>query len=477
MQPGRKATEPIDDGTIAGEIKKIVGKRNFEHWFANKTILTATDDVLTVGVSSPFLLGWMQKQFRGAVTAAAQRLLGKSARVEFQVDSRVSLSNDGGKMDSADERKPNHDALPAADAPTCSTAVEKSPRTPGRRRFQSLHDFVTGTCNELALTAARQVCHLPGGRWNPLFIHGGVGTGKTHLLEGIYSEIRASCPSLQIAYLTSEAFTNYFTHALRNKTLPSFRQRFRSIDVLLVDDIDFLDSKKAIQEEFLHTFEQLVSHDRQIVLASDRHPKLLTKLSDELVTRFLSGLVCRIDAPDLETRTEIVKKLATRRQANITSNALAYVARRFSRNVRELEGAMNCLETYHQMTGRRIGVTAARQILSDLERDCVKVVSIADIERAVCHTFGLPAGELRSSKRSRSISQPRMLAMFLARRHTQAAYSEIGQYFGGRNHSTVMSAENRVKSWIGEKRAIQVAADPWPLHDLLDTIEQQMVAG
>lgn len=473
MQPETKAIRPpqeFDEETIHHELQEQVGPRHYEHWFHKKITLSCADDELIVGVGSPFLLAWMQKHFRSEVTRAAQSVLGPSARVRFEVDARVAL---GAQSEQKNPSKPGAAAAGRKTAPAARPAGTPA----GGRRFANLADFVQGECNLLAATAARQICETPGERFNPLFLHGGVGTGKTHLLEGIYRRTRRTFPSLQVMFLTAEAFTNYFTQALREHTLPGFRQRFRNVDVLLVDDIDFLDAKRVIQEEFLHTFQQLESHGRQIVLTSDRHPRLLSKLSDELVTRFLSGLVCRIEPPDLETRKHIVERKAAHMKGGVSAEALTFVAGRFKNNVREVLGALNCLETYHHMTQKRIGLSAARNILADLERDCIRIVRISDVEEAVCTLFGLEAKDLKSSRRHRSVSQPRMLAMFLARKHTQAAYSEIGHYFGGRNHSTVISAEKKVKHWLNTQTLVKVASQTWPVADILESLEQQLDAG
>ena len=223
------------------------------------------------------------------------------------------------------------------------------------RRFADLSEFVRGPCNAMALTAARQVCERPDGASGPLFVYGPVGMGKTHLLEGLYRELRRRHPGKQAVYLTSEQFTNHFTQAFRDRTLPAFRHRFRTVDVLLVDDIDFLDAKRGVQEEFLHTCQQLESHGKLLVACGDCHPRLLTKLSEELKTRFLSGMVCRLEPPDLETREQIVIAKASRLDADISPEALKYVARRFTNSIRELEGALCCLQLCHRMTGKARG--------------------------------------------------------------------------------------------------------------------------
>ena len=294
-------------------------------------------------------------------------------------------------------------------------------------------------------------------------------------MEGIYQQIRRLYPALQVTFLTAESFTNFFTQALREHSLPSFRQKFRNIDVLLIDDIDFLDAKKVTQEEFLHTLKQLESHGRQVVMTSDRHPRLLTKLSEELTSRFVAGLVCRIEPPDFETRREIVGRLAERLPADFTVEALTFVARRFRHSVRELVGALNCLQNWYSLSQKRIGVTVARKVLSELERDCIRIVGLSDIEKAVCTMFGLKSDELKSSRRTLRVAQPRMLAMFLARKHTRAAYSEIGDYFGGRNHSTVISAERKVRGWLDEDGEIRAAGTSWSVSEVVESLEQTLL--
>lgn len=345
------------------------------------------------------------------------------------------------------------------------------------RRPMELSDLVVGSGNELALAAARKVCDEVPAPFNPLYLFGNVGIGKTHLLEGISRQLRRQHPGLNVLMMTAEQFANCFTQALRDKTLPSFRQKFRNVDALLIDDVDFLDNTRVIREEFLHTFTELADRGRAIVLTADRHPKLLSKLGDELVTRFMSGLICRVEAPDQATRERIVQMKAARMGTDISEEALMWVAQKFRNNVRELEGALNCLHTWYTMSERRVGLATARQILADLERDCLKIVRLADIEQTICTLFGVRPRELKSSSRARTVSQPRMLAMFLARKHTQSAYQEIGQHFGGRNHSTVMAAEKKVGEWLDSNSELHLGGRDWNIRELMDTLEQQLLAS
>lgn len=470
-------------------LRAKIGEHNFQHWFVNRSQVSLESSTFSVSVGSTFLSTWMQRRFASDVLAVAREVL-PGCSVDWRIDE--NLEADG----VSDESSESGEQLPATLSQQVVSAGsakpqrgEAQPRSNDRgsnhrgstrregRRFAKLEGFVQGACNELAVTAARQVASHPGERFSPLYIHGGVGVGKTHLAEAIYCEVRKQNPESQVIFMTAESFGNQFTHALRNQSLPSFRARFRNVDVLIIDDIGFLNGKPGMQEEFLHTFKQLSSHGKQIVVTADCHPRLMSKMSGELTTRFLSGLVSRLEAPDLQTRQQIVRLKMQPFAGQVSEDAMNFVARRFTHSVRELEGALNTLRTWYAMTKKKVSVQTARQALSELERDCIRVVRLPDIEAAVCQLFGIDACDLKSDKRTRSVSQPRMLAMFLARRHTQAAYKEIGDFFGGRNHSTVVAAEKKVDTWLRSEKELTFAGRNWHLSDVMESIEQQLLAG
>ena len=473
-------------GCFLDALRAKIGEHNFQHWFVSRSQVSLESSTFCVSVGSTFLSTWMQRRFASDVLAVAREVL-PGCSVDWRIDE--NLEADAASHDSSESELPESGStLPAKPAQqVVSAGSVKLPSQRGGaqrvstrregRRFAKLDGFVQGACNELAVTAARQVASYPGERFSPLYIHGGVGVGKTHLAEAIYCEVRKQNPESQVIFMTAESFGNQFTHALRNQSLPSFRARFRNVDVLVIDDIGFLNGKPGMQEEFLHTFEQLSSHGKQIVVTADCHPRLMSKMSGELTTRFLSGLVSRLEAPDLQTRQQIVRLKMQPFAGQISEDAMNFVARRFTHSVRELEGALNTLRTWHAMTEKKVSVETARQALSELERDCIRVVRLPDIEAAVCQLFGIDACDLKSDKRTRSVSQPRMLAMFLARRHTQAAYKEIGDFFGGRNHSTVVAAEKKVDTWLRSEKELSFAGRNWHLSDVLESIEQQLLAG
>jgi chromosomal replication initiator protein len=479
------AGEPPPLDQVLAALEQRVGTRSFAHWFRGQVAFALDADEFVVRLASPFLLNWMQKHFRAAMISAAAEVLGPSSRVRFEVDGRLAALDEEPQHPATRTLGASGSLVAIATAPS-APRLASSPRSrsgtgettaPPRRRDSDLADFIEGDCNRLALTAARQVAETPGARFNPLYLHGTVGIGKTHLLEGVHRHLRRRFPALRALLLTAEMFANHFTEALRARTLPAFRQKFRHLDVLLVDDVDFFDGKRMIQEEFLHTFKQLESQHKQLVLTADRHPRLLLKSSDELTTRFLSGLVCRLEPPDAQTRRNIVAARARRLEVPFADEALEYVASRFRNNVRELEGALNCLTTWHSMTGKRVSAAAARRVLSDLERDCIRVIQPADVEATVCQFFGVLPEDLRSARRHQVIARPRMVAMYLMRKHTRAAFTEIGRYFGGRNHATVMSAARKVQQWVDSGASIPALAGEWPAGELLANLEQQLMAS
>lgn len=528
MQPDNLAPVPagaLPEELILRSFAAAIGRRRYEHWFHQKTRFKVEGDELVIAVTNPFLVTWLPQNFRPALIAAAQPVLGLSANVRFEVSCESAIEAGPAALKAVLQQSPVAQ-VPAAPARRSSAAAVRSESTnlavaPSRkatpqadtarpaekpvpavlrvkkepqlttatvkpvteassrptRRYADLMEFVGGSCNEFALSAARQISLAPGAQFTTLFVHGPVGVGKTHLLEGICREIKSRFASRQVVYLTAEAFANFFTQALREHKLPSFRQRFRSVDVLIIDDIDFLVGKPGIQEEFLYTLQQLESHGRQVVVAAHGHPRLLTKMSDELRTRFLAGMVCRIDAPDVTTRRRILESKALRNSVEFSPEVFQFMADRFRNNVRELEGAFNTLCAYQRMQGRKLSVTAARHVLADLERDCIRVVRLADIEQAVCSLFGVSVEDIKSSKRQKSLSQPRMLAMYLARKHTRSAYAEIGDFFGGRNHSTVIAAEKKILASLKVEEPIMIHTQTWRVNDLVEALEQQLQAG
>ena len=484
------ASVPSD--TALGEAVRLgVGDQNFCHWFENRSRFEATGDQLIVHVANPFICSWIMKRFRKQLTAAAVDLLGQSAGFTVHVDGTL-----GGKADVPKQTEPQSAQTAAVTTSSRSKSnlqtrasvtaelqrtddpTRLTTRQPVRRRFRSFHSFVSGPCNELSVMAARQISEAPGERFNPLYLHGSTGVGKSHLLESIYGEIRKTRPELNVLFLSSESFTNYFTSALAGRSVPSFRQRFRNVDVLLVDNIEFLGNKNATQEEFLHTIDQVIDHGGQLVLTSDRHPRLLTKHREELTARFVGGLVCKIEKPAECTRRKLVESLALPHRDQLSNGALSYIASHGGRNARELQGSVNSLVSHAALRRGRITTAQARSLLGNLKDECRHLIRINDVERVVCEAFGVSVQDMRSKTRRKAISCPRSVAMYVARNLTKVAWREIGQYFGGRDHSTVVAAAKRVNGWVNENVTVDVPnscrGNTWG--EVVQEIEERLLA-
>ena len=313
-----------------------------------------------------------------------------------------------------------------------------------------------------------------GRAFNPLLIHGGIGLGKTHLLEGINQGLKQSHPKLQVVQLTAEAFTNAFLESMRSGTLNGFRARFRGAGGLIVDDIQFLAAKRATMFEFLYTFNALYDRGAPIILSADQHPRQTPRLTDELVTRFVAGMVARIEPPDAATRQAILKAKASARGVDVPEIVLAYIADHLRASVRELEGALYTVIAQAVLTGRRIDLGLAQSALRDSIRHTTTSVGLRDIERVVCNLFQVKAEALRSDSRTQALAYPRMIAMFMSRRHVGAAYSEIGRHYGGRNHTTVIAAERKVEKWLRSEKRIALLPGFETVADLLYNLERAL---
>jgi chromosomal replication initiator protein len=446
-------------------VSERIGERRYHLWFHQKTKFTWGEDRLIVGVPNHFYQEWLQKTFVEAVRSAAQQVLGRVMEITFAIDPELFQAARREQAEPAatksvdppekpaTKRTPHQTSLPA---PVQAATIAK-PTSEGKRprRWHRLGDFVVGPNNGVAHASALSIVESPGQEANPLVLHGPVGTGKTHLLEGIYAGLRKQHSELQVRFSTAEEFTNRFVQAMRLGKLSAFRQHYRQCDALLVDDIDFLASKRATQEEFLHTFDALQSAGRQIVLTCDCHPRLADEFTPELGDRLLGGAVWGLTPPDADTRLGILRMKSSRHSPPIGDDVLQYVAGQLRGNVRELEGALHTLQHVSRVTGRPVELPLAREALADFLRHAVRVVHIEDVDRAVCEVLRLEAGALHGKQRSWAVSHPRMVAMYLARKHTNAAYSEIGRHFGGRNHSTAVAAEKKVRGWLqGDDRMV-----------------------
>jgi chromosomal replication initiator protein len=471
--------------SLSQAIAQRIGEPRYNLWFARNTKFTWSDERLVVGVPNHFYQDWLQNTFADAVRSAAHEVLGRPMQVSFTIDPELFQAARQAQAEVERSQKPTArsdriHAVPAAKPHECGHYERPGhgPLRPnkGTRRWLRLADFVVGACNRVAHASALSLIEAPGLGANPLVLHGPVGTGKTHLLEGIYGGLRKHQPDWRICYVTAEEFTNRFVQALRFGKLGAFRKHFRECDSLLVDDVDFLTTRKrASQEEFLHTFDALLASNKQLVVTCACHPRLVDTFSPELTDRLLGGAVWGLAPPDSETRLKILQAKCARAQPEIPDDVLRYLAVQLRGNVRELEGAVHSVQHLSRVAGRPVDLALAREALGDLLRHAIRVVQLQDIDRAVCHVLRLDTGALQSKQRAWVVSHPRMVAMFLARKHTAAAYSEIGCYFGGRNHSTVVAAEKKIRCWLQDDAAFVLGERHLHVRAVVELIERELL--
>ncbi len=457
-------------------IVRRIGEPRFNLWFQGHTKFAWEGDLLQVGVPNLHFQDWLEKTFSDDVRAAAAEVLGRAMQVRFAIDPELFQAARRQQAAVSENPGPPAAAPDAPPRPVRTAADDPPPAAQPRRgrRWHRLSEFVVGPCNRVAHASALSVVEAPAQGANPLVLYGPVGTGKTHLLEGIYAGLRKTRPDWRVLYVTAEDFTNRFVQGLRLGKLGAVRRHFRECDALLVDDAHFLARKAATEEEFLHTFDTLQAEGRQVVVTCDCHPKLAEEFTPEVTDRLLGGAVWGLTPPDAVTRLGILRARALREGTPVADPVLVFLAGQLRGNVRELEGALHSLRHYGQVTGRPIDLALAREALADLLRHAVRVVQLADVDRAVCRVLGLEAGALQAKGRAWAVSHPRMLAMFLARKHTAAAYSEIGAYFGGRNHSTVVAAEKKVRRWLAEEGELVLGERRFRARDILEMAEREL---
>ncbi len=347
------------------------------------------------------------------------------------------IRHDGGLSPAASPAPVGHSALPSQSRFDWDGAAQLNPR-------YTFGAFVIGSGNQFAHAACQAVAERPSKAYNPLFLYGGVGMGKTHLMQAIGHEIKKRLPQAAICYVSSEKFTNEMINSLRYDKMTSFRDKFRNVDVLLVDDIQFLAQKERTQEEFFHTFNALHESMKQIVIASDRPPKELAEVEGRLRSRFEWGLIADIQPPDLETKVAILQKKAEQERVTLPTDVALYIASNIRSNVRELEGALIRLVAHASLTGGEITQSYAQQVLKNFIDSQARKVNIEQIQKAVAEQFGLRLVEIKAKNNSRAIVYPRQIAMYLAKHLTEASLPEIGRQFGGKHHTTVLHSVEKI---------------------------------
>ncbi|MGC3971523.1 MAG: chromosomal replication initiator protein DnaA [Pirellulales bacterium] len=495
----------LDDREVVAAMRRAladrVGAERYDMWFASSARFRVVAGRVVVVVPNAFLQDWLRNNFRSQIEEAAREAVGGEVSVGFEIEEpaaapTVARRNDvrgivgqsgvvtGGPAPSVApavpaERGPVSVAqvflglekavlaegtMPAAAAPS------RKPTLP--RRLHRFDEFVVGASNRLAYASAVGCTERLGGI-TPLVLHGPTGVGKSHLLEAIVEAARRAHPQIETALLSAEQFTSSFLEALNGGGLPNFRRKFRNLHLLAIDDLQFLAGKKATLVELVHTLDQLQRDGKQIVFTADRSPAELTFLGPELRNRLFGGLVVGLETPDMQTRFGITGRIAARLGLELPHDVREFVAARFTSHARELSGALKRLLAAARAYERPIDLKLAEQTLADLLQHQQKTVRLADIDKAVRDVFGLETESLQSSRKGKEVSHPRMLAMWLARKYTRAALSEIGRYFGGRSHSTVISAQKKVDVWMSRGEPLPTPSGECRFEEALRRVEKR----
>ncbi len=432
----------------------------FKTWFEHATPLGVIDDTFVVSVQNEFARDWLDTRYSTLLTTALSRVTGSDVGISFTV-SRPQTDAPRATEQDAEQEPPSAASAEEVVVPDPQAREQRRVREASEGEFNpkyTFESFVMGSSNRFAHAAALAVAEAPGRAYNPLFIYGGVGLGKTHLLQAIGHYVRSHMPHLKIRYVSTEQFTNDFINSLGDKSksrIEGFRRHYRTNDVLLVDDVQFLKGKEGIQEEFFHTFNTLHQAGKQIVLSSDRPPKDIATLEERLRTRFEMGLITDIQPPDLETRIAILRRKVELEDLEVGDDVLSFVADRVSSNIRELEGALIRIVAFSSLTRHAIGLDLAQGVLKDIfpERR-MRPTSVGAIQKEVCHYYGISKTDLVGSKRSQAIVFPRQMAMHLSRELTDLSLPRIGTEFGGRDHTTVMHATQKIQKLMNSDREV-----------------------
>lgn len=421
--------------SVLVEIEKRIRRQQFETWFRCVKALDASPSKLSLAVPNRFYKDWLETYYIPVVAESAAAVTGQSPEVEIRVE-------------------PGAAAWPQADASAQDLSPEASDpdgpevQTPGGARYQfapdyTFENFIVGPANRLCHAASIAVVDAPGKAYNPLFIHGGVGLGKTHLLQAACRSYLEKNPTHKLIFTSCEEFVNDFVSAVQRGNVASFRQKLREVDFMVIDDIHFLARAERTQEEFFHTFNTLYNAHKQIILSSDSAPAEIPSIEERLVSRFKWGLVTRLDAPAYETRLAIINKKAGLRGLDLPKEVSEHIARSIESNIRELEGALTRVLGYAALTNRAITLELAQEALKDLAVSTYSV-SIEEIAKVVAARFSLKLSDLQGRRRSKSVALPRQICMHVARRLTDYSLEEIGGFFGGRDHSTVLYADEKI---------------------------------
>jgi chromosomal replication initiator protein len=435
------------DGALALVRERLDDMVEFRTWFEPMELVGSDGEGVEIRVPDQLFVDWLEGNgYRDMLEECVASTFDRATPVHFVFATRGSGSNGDGPSRQETRRARPVDG-PEGGPPRLAAAGGERLPVGDLLPDYVFETFVKGASNELACAASRAVAENPGSTYNPLFIYGGVGLGKTHLLHAIGHEILRRWPRTRVRYVSSEVYMNDFVEAIRREEMQEFRDRYRNqVDVLLIDDIQFFANKDGTQQEFFHTFNALYGANKQIVFSSDRFPEEIPKLEERLRSRFQWGLIADIKAPQIETRVAILEKKAEFQGLSLPQDVALYIAGRIRSNVRQLEGALIRLAAFARLNSVPVTLPMAKEVLKDFLPDAERAISAEDIIKLVSAHYNVKVTDIKGERRHKAVSQPRQVAMYLTRRYTNLSFPEIGKHFGGRDHSTVMSAVRKVEA-------------------------------
>lgn len=420
------------------EIKEKVGPTSYEAWFSALQIKEKSSDALIIEAPDQFFKTWIIDHYEQCIKDAMCSVASRNIEIEYTVNSQSNQLS----------VKPDN-AVPDA------KRIEE-PLKPNLNNRFTFDNFVIGPSNRFACAASLAVAESPAKAYNPLFIYGHVGLGKTHLIQAITHKVRELHPNAKLAFMTSEKFTNELIEAIRHRSTPQFRKKYREIDVLLIDDIQFIAGKESTQEEFFHTFNNLHENRKQIIITSDRPPKEISNLEERLSSRFAWGLITDIQPPDFETRIAILQKKRELAPITVPDDVIEFIAQEIRTNIRELEGALIRVVAYAQMEDKSVDIQTSKQILKDMVRETNKIISVEMVQKIVADYYKLSINDLRAKKRNQNIVVPRQIAMYLSRQLANLSLPEIGNAFGGKDHTTVLHSCRKIENLVTTDNNIKI---------------------
>ncbi|MFH0840156.1 MAG: chromosomal replication initiator protein DnaA [Candidatus Omnitrophota bacterium] len=430
--------------------KELDNEQTLNIWFSPIKCSSCTSEKLVLEVPNKFFQDWLLNRYMDVLNSGVRKACGAEIKIEFVLGTDEPA---GAEIETAKKEETKKEAKGfwpfSKQAPAHARELGLDPK-------YTFDSFVIGSSNRFAHAASMAVSDSPAKAYNPLFIYGGTGLGKTHLMHAIGDRVLAKAPKTKVLYISSEDFTNQMISAIQNRSMVKFREKYRSVDILLIDDVHFIAGKDSTQEEFFHTFNTLYDAHKQIVVTSDRPPKEINRLEERLVSRFLYGLVTDVQPPDFETRIAILKRKSEIAALTLPEDVFYFLAEKVKTNIRELEGALIRVVAYSKLIGKDVSVNLAKEVLKDMIIEGEKKITIDLIQKKVSEYFDIKLSDMRAKKRSKAIAYPRQVAMYLARQLTDYSLPEIGDQFGGRDHTTVMHACTKVEGDLKGKDGFRV---------------------